>query len=172
VTSVIIRPEKPADFDAIHALVTAAFSKPAEAELVELIRASAHYVPDLALVAESARQIVGHIMFSYVALEGDESMRVLCLAPMAVAPGRQRSGIGSALVAAGLARADARGEPLVVVLGHAEYYPRFGFEPARSHGIQPPSDAIPDAVFMVKLLSRCDARYHGRIAYPPAFAAV
>lgn len=161
-----IRREQSDDFDAIHEIVEAAFGQPDEAELVRRLRASDVYVPELALVAEIDGQILGHIMLTYADLDG---RRVLSLAPLAVKPGRQRDGIGISLTKEALARADERGEPLVIVLGHAEYYPRFGFEPARRHGIEPPDPQIPDEVFMVVRLRSYDPTLRGRITYPPAF---
>ncbi len=164
-----IRPECPKDFDAIHYVVAAAFGQPDEADLVRRLRESDCYVPELALVAEEGDEIVGHVMLTYAELGG--SKRVLSLAPLAVTPDRQRDGIGIALTKAALQRADERNEPLVVVLGHPEYYPRFGFEPARAHGIEPPDDAIPDDVFMVVRLKAYDPSLRGRITYPAAFDA-
>ena len=150
-------------------MVEAAFGRPNEARLVELIRASEHCVPELALVAEQEGAVVGHVMFSYVTLRGAQEYRVLSLAPAAVAPAWQRRGVGSAVIREGLQRAEARGEPLVIVEGHPAYYPRFGFERARPHGIEPPSPDIPDAAFMVSLLPNYDRRYRGQVVYPPAF---
>ena len=163
-----IRPETPADYEAIAGVVTAAASAN-DARLVELIRASDNYDPALALVAESESAIVGHILFSYVELRGQRTTRVLALAPMAVGPTHQRTGIGSALVEAGLKKADALGGPLVLVLGHAGYYPRFGFEPARPLGIEPPFSDLPDDVWMIKRLSSYSERFRGTVSYPPAF---
>ncbi len=166
----IIRPEAPDDFDAIHALVAAAFGQGNEAELVRRLRASDVYLPELALVAEVDGVVTGHVLISYVTLlNDDEEFRVLSLAPLAVTPERQGQGIGGALVEAGLKIADERGEPLVVLLGHPAYYPRFGFEIASGHGIEPPYDGVADAAFMVGRLSAYDERYRGRIVYPPAF---
>jgi putative acetyltransferase len=164
----IIRPERPDDSDEVRALVTLAMG-PSEAQLVELIRASEHYVADLALVAEEAGRILGHVLFSNVALEGREVLTVLALAPLCVHPERQRQGIGSALVRAGLERADARGAPLVVVLGHPGYYPRFGFEPARRYGIEHPFPHVEEGAFMVRPLASYRDRYTGRVVYPSAF---
>lgn len=165
----IVRSEAPSDYEAVEELLRAAFGGAVESELVRSLRASGDYVPDLALVAEENGNVAGHIVFSYVTLKGDEEFRVLALACMAVTPGLQRRGIGSALVEAGLQRAEDRGEPLVVVVGHPTYYPRFGFEPARRYGIEPPSADFPDNAFMVRRLSRYSERHRGRVTYPPAF---
>jgi putative acetyltransferase len=167
-----IRPEAQADFAAIGELVSASM-RPQEAVLVELIRASDRYLPELALVAVERRgAVVGHVMLSQVDLVGPEMTRqVLCLAPLAVTPPQQRRGIGSALVRRALSDAEARSEPLVMVLGHAAYYPRFGFEPARPLGIDPPQPRIRDEVWMVRRLSAYSPELRGRIEYPSAFAA-
>ena len=166
----IVRPEAPDDFDAIHSLVEAAFGRSNEAELVRRLRASDAYVSELALVAEVDGVVVGHVMISYVTLlNDDEQFRVLSLAPLAVKPERQGRGIGSTLIEAGLEIADKRGEPLVVLLGHPAYYPRFGFEVASGHGIEPQDVGVAGAAFMVRRLSAYDERYRGRIQYPPAF---
>jgi len=99
--------------------------------------------------------VVGHILFTPVVVES-AGRRVIGmgLAPMAVLPDRQRQGIGSALVRRGLEVLRERGCPFVVVVGHPEYYPRFGFEPASRHGLASQWEGVPDAAFMVSI---CDA---------------
>lgn len=163
-----VRPETPSDYEAVGKIVEQAL-RPNEARLVELIRQSENYVPELALVAEEEREVVGYALFGYVSLKDDQVTRVLALAPMAVAPPHQGKSIGSVLVRAGLERAEARREPVVSVLGHGSYYPRFGFEPARAHGIDPPWEELPDETWMVTLLSGYDPRYQGQVVYAPAF---
>lgn len=170
--SLIIRPEQAGDHEAIREVVTLAFNDANVARLVELIRASDHYVPELALVADDGGAVVGHTMLSYAVLEGTKPGRVLQLSPMAVVPARQRQGIGAALVNAALDRADEQGEPLVFLEGIPAYYPRFGFERARDHGLEPPSPDMPDAAWMIRRLSAYRDDLHGRITYPPAFDAV
>lgn len=129
-------------------------------------------VPELCLVAEESLVVMGYICYSYVALESNPPARVLSLAPMAVTPAFQRKGIGTALVHASLARADARDEALVVVVGHPEYYPRFGFVPGSSMGLQPPWPDIPDEAFMVKPLAGYQEHMQGVVRYPEAFENV
>ncbi len=164
----IVREERPEDFDAIAAVVEAAFGKPEEARMIDEIRRSGGYVPELSFVAELAGRVVGHTMLSYVRLEGSPR-RLLELAPMAVHPAHQRQGIGSALAHAALAAADELGEPLVLVLGHPTYYPRFGFRRASELGLVPPSAEIPDEAFMAVPLRTYDHTIRGRVVFPPAF---
>jgi len=110
--------------------------------------------PDvLSLVAESDGEIVGHILFSPVTVEGgSRSRQGMGLAPMAVTPDRQRQGIGSALVTAGLQMLREQGCPFIIVLGHPDFYPRFGFVPAFRHGLRCQWEGVPDAAFMVLVL--------------------
>ena len=166
-----IRPERPADTERIAEVVEAAFGQALQARLVERIRASDRYVPELALVAVEDGEVVAHTMLSYVTLVGDQERQVLQLSPVAVTPARQRDGLGSAVIRAGIERAKVRHEPLVVVLGSPSYYPRFGFEPCLHHGIEPP---VPDMepAFMVLLLPDFDERYRGRVVFPPAFDGI
>ncbi len=163
----IIRPETPADHEAVARLLTDAFGGPAEARLVDLLRATDDYVPDLTLVADIDGEVVGHIAFSRVKV-GEET--ALALAPMAVAPAHQRSGVGTALAQAALERAADRAEAAVIVLGHPEYYPRFGFVPAADYGVLAPWDVPPEA-WMVHLLPAYDPAARGLVTYAAAFDA-
>ena len=159
-----VRPESTADADAVRAVNAAAFPTEAEAQLVDKLRAAAD--PIVSLVAIDAGNVVGHILFSPVELASAGDRLVMGLAPMAVHPDRQRSGIGSALVERGLAECRRLGAAAVVVLGHATYYPRFGFAPASAFGVRSQYD-VPDEAFMLLELDpgaldreRCTARYH------------
>ena len=170
VANLVVRPERPEDFAGVRRTVQLAFGRVNEADLVERVRESDYYVPELALVAERDGDVVGYVMLSDVELRGSRSsLAVLGLAPLAVRPDVQHEGVGVALVERGLAGAEARREPLVVVVGNPRYYTRFGFEPARPHGIEPPPPGIPDDVFLVKLLAGYDGGQRGQIVYPPAF---
>jgi putative acetyltransferase len=167
--TLLVRAETAADRDGIAAVTRAAFGREKEARMVDAIRASDGFVPELSLVAEDHGEIVGHAMLCWVGLEGS-SRRLLELGPVSVAPERQRQEIGSALVRESLRLADERGEPLVLVLGHPTYYPRFGFRPASQLGLLPPDETIPDAAWMAIPLSSYDPEIRGRVVFPPAYA--
>jgi len=142
----LIRAEEERDWAAVHALNASAFETPAEAGLVNALRVQAQ--PVVSLVAEHAGSVVGHILFSPVTLSGHVSLKIMGVAPMAVAPSHQRRGVGSAFVRAGLERCTALGVGAVVVLGHPEYYPRFGFSPSVRFGIGSEYE-VPEEVFLV-----------------------
>ncbi len=169
-----IRAERSEDRAAIALVVTAAFGSPVEARLVTAIRASAGFIPELSLVAELEHRIVGHVMISAASLgDGDAHHRIVTLSPLAVAPDVQRRGIGSALVREVTARADQRGEALVVLEGAPAFYGRFGFEPSAPHGIHLalPSWAPPQAGQVLRLRAY-DPSFRGQVVYPPSFDEV
>lgn len=124
--SVVIRPETGQDQEAIWSVNQAAFEGDAEANLVDALRDGRFFA--VSLVAEVDGEIVGHILFSRVAIVTNVgTVDALSLAPMAVLPSHQRQGIGSRLVEAALEACREAGHRIVVVLGHPEFYPRFGF---------------------------------------------
>ena len=128
---------------------------------------------EASLVAIKNNEIVGHIAFSPVTIESDQTtVNAVGLGPMAVSPESQRSGIGSQLVEEGLSRIRTAGHDLVIVIGHPKYYPRFGFSPARAHGLQCEYD-VPDEAFMVLELTPGALRGEGGLVkFPPEFADV
>jgi putative acetyltransferase len=161
---ITVRDEQPADLAAIRAVNDAAFDQPLEGRIVDALRA--HGAVRLSLVAEVDGHVVGHILFSPVVSAGAEG---LGLGPMAVTPEHQRRGIGAALIEAALTRLRAAGCPFVVVLGHHDYYGRFGFLPASRHGLRCEWD-VPDESFMVHVLdSAGTAAAAGLIRYRPEF---
>jgi putative acetyltransferase len=165
-----IRDERPEDAESIRAVNLAAFETNVEADLVDALREQA--TPIVSLVAEDAGSIVGHILFSPVTLAESPSLPMMGLAPMAVVPGRQRQGVGSRLVREGLERCRRAGTAAVVVVGHATYYPRFGFVPGSRFGIGSEYD-VPDDVFLVCELRDGALRdVTGTVRYHPAFANV
>ena len=140
---ITIRPEKPDDASRVRSVNELAFGQPAEADLVERLQQAR--TASLSLVAEDDG-VVGHILFTPVVVESTGRRVVgMGLAPMAVLPDRQRQGIGSQLVRRGLDILRERGCPFVVAVGHSEYYPRFGFEPASMHGLASQWEGVPDA---------------------------
>jgi putative acetyltransferase len=164
-----VRPEQPEDHAAIRRVHAAAFGQPGEAELVDALRAAGDLVPELCLVAERGGELVGHSAFSRARLDSGDA--VLALAPVGVLPAHQGDGVGSALNRAGLERAAATGFPLVVVLGHAAYYPRFGFEPAAALGVLAPFE-VPDENWMALKLPAYRPEARGTLRYAAAFDAV
>ena len=148
---VLIRREETGDAPAVRVVNERAFEGGAEARIVEKLRRDCADV--LSLVAVVDGEVVGHVLFSPATAGGPGGeVRGMGLAPMAVLPEHQRRGIGSELARAGLEMLRAAGCPFVIVLGHAEYYPRFGFEPASRHGVLCQWEGVPDEAFMILLL--------------------
>lgn len=165
----VIRAEQRADLEGVRAVNLAAFGQPEEADLVDRLREVAQ--PFISLVAEIEGRVVGHILFTAVTIEGEDGVvPAIGLAPMAVEPSYQRTGIGSALVERGLEACREGGHEVVVVLGHPQYYPRFGFQRASAHAIRYEAE-VPDEVFMVLELSPgALAGRAGIVHYHPEFS--
>ncbi|HEY2840535.1 MAG TPA: N-acetyltransferase [Pirellulales bacterium] len=162
----IVRPEAAVDIDAVRKIHTLAFGQPQEARLVDALRAAPDLTPIVSLVAIRDDQIVGHVLFSPIRIGHS---RAMSLAPLAVLPEFQRQGFGAALTRAGLAACARLGQPAVVVVGHPEYYPRFGFRPARTAGLEAPFE-VSDAAFMVWESSPgALAGIRGKVEYPSPF---
>ena len=166
---VVVRPELPRDRAAVRDILVRAFPSDAEARLVEVLRGRTD--PQVSLVAtDPSDQAIGYILFTPVEIRGgSDGESAMGLAPMAVLPERQRAGIGTALVEEGLAACAALGARVVVVLGHPDYYPRFGFLPADDFGLYYARPG-PNPAFMVCELQR--GALHGRsgeVVYHAAF---
>ena len=164
-----IRPEAPSDHAAVDEINVAAFGGEAEARLVALLREQAR--PLVSLVAVEDGTLVGHIMFSPVSLHAFTGL-MMGLAPMALTPARQRRGIGSALVRAGLERCSETGAAAVVVLGHPDFYPRFGFLPAMRFGLMCQYDVPAEAFMAMELVPGALRGATGTVSYHPAFAGI
>jgi putative acetyltransferase len=164
-----VRPERADDRAAIRRVHEAAFGQPDEADLVDALRAGGDLVPELCLVAERDGAVIAHIAFSRARVDG--GVEVLALAPVGVLPEHQGEGAGSALNRAALERAAETDFPLVVVLGHAGYYPRFGFEPAAALGVLAPFD-VPDENWLALRLPAYRPQARGTVRYADAFGAV
>jgi putative acetyltransferase len=165
-----VRPERLGDEPAVRAVNEAAFDTPAEATLVDVLRGEPGCI---SLVAEWEGKVAGHIQFSPAVLESETGRWPIgALGPMAVLPELQRRGIGSQLVRAGLTACRAAGRDAVIVLGHPDFYPRFGFVPADDYGVRSESE-VPREVFMVLELRPGSLRNRAGLArYHPAFAGV
>ena len=162
----IIQPETAADHDAIRKVNDEAFGGMLEGKLVDAIRASDRFVPELSLVALSEGLTVGHVISSYVDVDPGKR-RVLQVGPLAVLPSHQRRGVGSALMEETIRIADARAEPLLLIEGNPKYYERFGFARADAVGIEPPAEAHGPQYFMIRQLATYDPEFRGRAIYPP-----
>jgi len=163
-----IRSETPKDVDSIRYVNEQAFGQTEEAAIVDKLRD--RNVLTISLVATKENEIVGHIGFSPVVVESRcSSFEAVALAPMAVLPSHQRKGIGSQLVRAGLEACHRLGHDIVVVLGHPNYYPRFGFLPGKQRGIGCEFE-VPDEVWMVlELREGALAGRSGTVKYQPEF---
>jgi putative acetyltransferase len=170
-----LRSEALGDEAPIRALTDAAFAPSTdEGRIVDALRQDpAAWIPELSIVAVDETDqaaVVGHVVTSRGTLHGPDGTTrpILGLGPISVAPARQGQGIGAALMRETIARATAAGWPVIVLLGHADYYPRFGFESARALGIEP-QQAWDDAHWLALRLPGWTPDLRGTMRYPEAF---
>ncbi|AHF15377.1 GNAT family N-acetyltransferase [Niabella soli] len=171
---VLIRAERAEDLKAIATINEAAFGRVEEANLINQLRHSKAFIPELSLVAENHLEILGHILFTKIKIIDslNHCHQSLALAPIAVATMHQNQGIGAALINEGLNRAREIGYLSVIVVGHETYYPRFGFTPASQWHITAPFD-VPDEAFMaVELVENGLKHVSGMVVYAKEFEAV
>lgn len=166
----IIRKEQAKDYEKIYKLVKSAFenvdqSDGNEADLINELRKSDSFIPELSLVAEEDGKLLGHILFSKAKV-GD--CEVLALAPLSVDPSYQRQGVGKTLIEEGHRIGKDLGYPYSIVLGSDKYYPKFGYIEAKSYGIKAPFD-IPSKYFMAKKLKEHPPKIAGLVSYDKAF---
>jgi putative acetyltransferase len=167
----LIREETPADIEAIREINRLAFGGDAEGRLIDALRASGDVV--LSLVAQVDGEVVGHILFSKLKAETTGGpVKAVALAPMAVTPEFQERGVGTALVERGLALCRERGYTVVVVLGHPDYYPRFGFSPAKGQALQSPYSELGAAYMALELVPGTLEGVSGSVRYPEPFASL
>jgi putative acetyltransferase len=148
-TDILVRPQRrPDDLAAIRAVNDAAFDRRGQTQAFDEFRESRDDI--ISLVAQANEQVVGHVLFSPATLKSDsEKIAGMGLGQLAIAPEYQRQGIGQQLTQEGLALLRKEKCPFVIVVGHATYYPRFGFEPGSLHGLKCQWKGIPDDSFMV-----------------------
>ncbi|HZL09565.1 MAG TPA: N-acetyltransferase [Prolixibacteraceae bacterium] len=173
---IIIRKEVPDDYQRVFELTEKAFetmeiSDHNEGKLVENLRKSDMFISDLSLVAEQNKQVVGHVLFTPVLIDnGQELFESLTLAPVSVLPEYQNQGIGSKLINEGHRIARQLGFTSVIVVGHAEYYPRFGYKPASVWKIRAPFELPSDDVFMaLELKEGALNKISGKVVFPEEF---
>lgn len=167
-----IRTENKEDYSQVYDVNFIAFgNREDEAKLVERIRKTDNFIPELSIVAEQNGVVVGHLLMSKAAIiQGEQHHEIIALAPIAVSPEHQKQGVGTRLIQEGLNRCKQLGYFVVVLIGHPSYYPRFGFKPARKYSLELTQFEVPDEVFMVCELKE-DALHNikGELKYPPAF---
>lgn len=164
----LVRRERPEDIEAVRRVNERAFGRPDEARLVASLRSAGKVVRSLVVVEDE--RVVGHILFSPVTIESEgHTLPGVGLAPMSVLPEVQRHGIGSLLVRAGLSQCQSAGHAYVVVLGHPEYYPRFGFVPASKYGIRSEYEAADEAFMIVVFCEEVLRGWAGLVRYQPEF---
>ena len=174
--NITIRQETAGDFAPVREVVRLAFCNMEESDhtehfLVERLRKSEAYIPELSLVAETDdEQIVGHILLSRVTIEdADTVFPALAVAPLSVLPEFQRMGIGGMLIRAAHSKASELGYGAAVLLGHPDYYPKFGYQKASSFGIQFPFDAPDPCCMAIALKEHGLDGVQGMVSYPDAF---
>jgi putative acetyltransferase len=164
----VIRVATDDDWAAILDVHRRAFGRDDEARVADEVRASDAFIPHLSFVAMSGDRVAGHVLTSWVGLEGSER-RLLLLGPIGVLPELQGRGIGSGLVRASLDAARSLGEPVLLLEGNPKYYGRFGFVRADELGLLPPPEALYDWAFQVAVLDEAAQLPQGRVIYPPPF---
>ncbi len=165
-----LRQERPEDLAQVHDVVAAAFAQEDEAVLVDRLRGCDEFVPELSLVALDGDTIVGHVLFTRAhVVRGESRHEVLALAPVSVAPSHQRTGVGSALIDEGHRIAGGLGFRASIVLGHPEYYPRFGYSAAKEFDIGCPFPAPDEAFMALALVEGGLEGVHGILEYAAPF---
>ena len=174
--SIIIRQEEPHDFEALFGLIRQAFggdehSEHRERFLVERLRNSDAFVPELSLVAETGGTLAGHILLTKVKIVSDcaEEAGSLALAPVAVLPAYQGNGIGGRLIRAAHEKAREMGFGSVILLGHPAFYPKFGYRPLKEFGIKLPFDVPDECCMAIELTEGALCNISGTVRYPDPF---
>lgn len=165
----VIRPENKEDYAQIRELNIQAFEQETEADLIDKLRKKEEFIEDFSMVCDVEGEIVGHILFYPVEIIGEKIFQTISLAPMSVLPEYQNQGIGTKLVQTGLSILKENGYKNVIVLGHPDYYPKFGFEPASKFHIRFPAE-VPDEAFMALELEEGSLQnISGEVKYPHEF---
>ena len=169
---VIIRREEERDHQKVYEVNRLAFGQENESKLVDNIRKGENFIPELSLVAEAGNEVIGHCLFSKITIVGGTVHETLSLAPVAVVPKHQKQGVGGKLIRRGLEEAKRLGFDSVIVLGHAQYYPRFGFQRASTWGIKCPFEAPDEAFMAIELRENALKEKAGTVHFPKEFIGV
>ena len=172
---IVLRQETQADFSEVFEVNHLAFGQDNEAKLVDALRNNPIvFVPELSIVATKNNKIVGHILFTKIKIIDDQGNinESLGLAPMAVKPEFQKSGIGGKLIGKGFETAKSLGFKSVIVLGHEHYYPKFGFEPAEKWNIKAPFKVTSTHFMAIELEKGGLENISGTVIYPIEFETV
>lgn len=172
---IILRQENKNDFKSVFHLIEKAFEKEEHSDhkeqfLVERLRNSVAFITELSIVAEIDNEIVGHILFTKLKIKNDlNSFESLALAPVSVLPDFHGKGIGSKLILHGHEIAKGLGYKSVILLGHQDYYPRFGYELCEKYNIKMPFDVPAENCMVIALTEDGLKDVNGEVVYPKAF---
>jgi len=170
---IMLRKETPDDYGQVAGVIRMAFCQENEATLVEKLRQNPKYNANLSMVADYKGNVIGHILFFPIVIRtGESEIESLALAPLSISPEFQRMKIGGRLIQYGLRAAKNIGHSSVIVLGHPEYYSRFGFAPARKWGIVAPFEVPIDALMGIELEENALINAEVMVEYPIEFAGV
>jgi len=168
--NIIIRPEQKDDYDSILRINDEAFGRENEGLLVSALRKTSKFISDLSLVAEMDNNLIGHILFYPLTIKtktGDKD--VLSLAPISVLPRYQNKGIGCKLMKKGMGECKKTKYDVIIVVGHPNYYPRFGFKSASKWKIQLPIEAPDEAFMAFELKENTIDKYAGTVVFPKEY---
>jgi len=167
---ITLRKEQEKDLESIAMVNDMAFGRKAESKLIDALRNTTEFIPELSVVAVVDGKVIGHILFYPISIiAGKKKHTSLALAPMSVLPAFHKKSIGKLLVIYGLQVAKDIGRKSVIVLGHPSYYPKFGFEPASKWNIKSPFPAPDEAFLAIELEKGSLEKVSGTVIYPKAF---
>ena len=174
-TNVTLRQETPADYDRVFSIIEQAFKNEPHSDhqeqfLVQRLRSSDAFVPELSIVAELNGEVIGHILMTKIVIKGEQGeWDSLALAPVSVDPAHQGKGIGGQLIVRAHEEAARLGYGSSVLLGHAEYYPRFGYKRADSFGVKLPFEVPPEFCQAIELIEGSLDDVNGTVQYAKEF---
>jgi len=171
---ICITREESSDYAEVYELNTMAFNRENEAKLVDLLRFSDAFIPELSIVAKINNRVIGHILLTKIRIQHSDNStsESLALAPMAVHPDYQNKGTGSKLIIYSIEKASELNYKSIIVLGHENYYPKFGFQPAYIWDIKPEFEVPKNAFMGIELSESSLKNCAGTVIYPKEFSLV